>query len=376
MTSLAAWADDARKRTLSLVADLSDEELMGPRLDIVNPLRWELGHVAWFQEKWVLRTFLKRPPILPDGDALYDSSAVAHDTRWDLPLPSRERTLDYAARVLENVRDAIARHEGDPSLRYFTQLAIFHEDMHAEAFLMTRQTLGYPAPAWLPARPPIALRGVAEIAGGTFPLGSREGEESFVFDNEKWAHPVTLAPFHIEESPVTQAEFDTFVGEGGYGVDALWSEAGRRWRDAVGAEEPVYWRQRNGNGERRHFATWVPREPDLPVMNVSYHEAEAFARWAASRLPTEAEWELAALTRPEMMFQGVWEWTASDFAPYPGFSPDPYQDYSLPWFHTHKTLRGASWITQPRLRRPKFRNFYQPHRRDVFAGFRLCREAR
>ncbi|HTE18372.1 MAG TPA: DinB family protein, partial [Armatimonadota bacterium] len=206
---------DARARTLALVADLSDEQLMGPRLPILNPLKWEIAHVAWFQEKWVLRRE-GQPSVRADADALYDSMAVPHDVRWDLPLPSRHDTIAY----VEQVRDRVLRslEGGAPSADalYFTLLALFHEDMHAEAFTYARQTLGYPAPRTSMAPTGSAegeggpLPGDAAVPGGTLLLGAAP-EDGFVFDNEKWAHPVEVAPFSIARAPVTQAEFAEFV---------------------------------------------------------------------------------------------------------------------------------------------------------------------
>jgi iron(II)-dependent oxidoreductase len=414
---LADWLRDARERTLALTLDLGDAEWLGPRLAIVNPPLWELGHVAWFQERWVLREACGERPLRADADALYDSSAVPHARRWELPLPTRPETLAYAAAVLERALERLARSEPGPGLRYFAQLAVFHEDMHGEAFWYTRQTHGYPAPKCgapvdsAPAHTPLP-RGDAELEGGWFELGARPGE-AFVFDNEKWAHPVELAPVAIARAPVTQREFAEFVEDAGYRRKELWSDAGWLWRERSDARAPVYWRRAaRGHFERRAFDRWLPLEPDLPVLHVGWYEAEAYCRWARRRLPSEAEWEAAA-SQPDrrrhpwgdappgaahaaldgvfagppavaafpagdsasgcrQLVGGVWEWTASDFAPYPGFVPDPYRDYSQPWFHTHKVLRGGCFATRARLLRNTWRNFYTPERRDVFAGFRTC----
>jgi iron(II)-dependent oxidoreductase len=390
----------ARRRTLDLIADLSDEALRVPPGEIVNPLLWEVGHVAWFQERWALRHALGRAPLRADADALFDSIGVAHDDRWDLRLPPRAELVDYARRVAEAVAAADVP-------RYFALLTLFHEDMHDEAFTYMRQTLGYPPPRLGPTAPESAgpLPGDVEVPGGEFVLGATR-DEPFVFDNEKWAHPVRLEPFAIARAPVTQAQFAAFVAEGGYRRDEFWSEAGRRWRRDVGAERPVYW---GPEETRRDFDRWVPLEPHRPVINVCWHEAEAYARWAGRRLPTEAEWERAAGPRrfpwgdepptPEranmdwramgcvdvgalpagdspvgcrQMIGNVWEWTATTFGPYPGFEPDPYREYSEPWFGTRKVLRGGSWSTPSRLIRKTWRNFFPPHRRDVWAGFRTC----
>jgi gamma-glutamyl hercynylcysteine S-oxide synthase len=452
-TQLGAWVEDARQRTFELVADLSDTQLMGPQLGIVNPLLWEIGHVAWFQEKWVLRHAAKRAPILPQADALYDSAAIPHDTRWDLPLLRRDATLRYRTDVRDRVLERLQEPELGPDDIYFTLLSVFHEDMHTEAFTYTRQTLGYPPPRVNPltvragsvsdGRPATLaqasssygkLRGDVAMPGGTFPVGAFPDKRShgeslfaaggaFVFDNEKWAHPVTLRPFAIARTAVTQAEFAAFVDEGGYRQSRFWTDTGWRWRQEAGAEHPVYWRREApGRWLRRDFDHWVPLEADRPVLHVNWYEADAYCRWAGRRLPTEAEWEAAAAAEPDrsghelgagkryfpwgdgsptaqqaqldwqgmgctsvddlpdgdsafgcrQMVGNVWEWTADDFLPYPGFAVDPYKEYSQPWFGTHKVLRGGCWATRSRLIRNTWRNFYLPDRRDVWAGFRTC----
>ncbi|HEV3258558.1 MAG TPA: selenoneine synthase SenA [Gemmataceae bacterium] len=417
---LATWVKDARRRTLDLIADLNDGQMLGPPLPTLNPLLWEIGHVAWFQEKWVLRQANQRPPLRPDADALYDSAAVAHDSRWSLPLPPREQTLRYMAGVEEQVLERLAERPR-PDEVYFTLLSVFHEDMHTEAFTYARQTLGYPAPRLsgsgdaAPVGGDSPWGGDVPVAGGTFPLGAEAGEP-FVFDNEKWAHAVELKPFAIARAPVTQAEFAAFVEDGGYRRRELWGAAGWSWRERVAATQPVYWRHEAGGWQRRDFDRCVPLEPHRPASHVSWYEAEAYCRWAGRRLPTEAEWEAAASwpeergrkrrfpwgaggPRPDranldgqalgclgvaahapgdsacgcrQMTGNVWEWTADDFLPYPGFEPDPYKEYSAPWFGDHKVLRGGCWATRGRLLRNTWRNFYRPDRRDVFAGFRTC----
>jgi len=223
---------DARERPFALVADLADEQLIGPRLSIVNPLLWEIGHVAWFQEHWVLGHGLGLPALRADGDALYDSSAIPHDTRWDLPLPSRAETLDYLRRVRAGVLDCLRNREPTPDLMYLALYTVFHEDMHDEAFLYTRQTLSYPAPASERVDSVVhggPLTGDASVPGGRFLLGSGPGE-AFVFDNEKWAHEVKVKPFRIARAPVTQWEFAAFVDDGGYRRAGLWTAAGDAWR--------------------------------------------------------------------------------------------------------------------------------------------------
>ena len=429
MTSPVATAQlrdmlrDARTRTLQLVVDLDDDQLWGPRLDIVNPLLWEIGHLAWFHEFFALRRLEGRNPLLPNADALYNSSVVPHDDRWTLPLPSLDGTLAYMRGVHEAL---LARLDGELASEeesFLYQLVAFHEDMHAEAFIYTRQTLGYPAPKF--AQPETAARGQTgplpgdvAVPGGTFLLGAGPSAP-FAFDNEKWAHPVSIVPFRIARAPVTNAEFAEFVDAGGYSMRRVWDDEGWRWRANARAEHPVYWKREGDDWKVREFDCWKPLPPCQPVVHVNWHEANAWCRWAGRRLPTEAEWEAAAAAEPisegtlgdrkrsypcgdtppgkteanvdcavlgcvdvaaraagdsawgcRQMIGNVWEWTASDFAPFPGFSPDVYQDYSAPWFGSRKVLRGGAWATRGRMINNNYRNFFTPDRRDVFAGFR------
>jgi iron(II)-dependent oxidoreductase len=424
---LARWVEATRGRTLDLLADLADEELLVPRLEIVNPFLWELGHVAWFQERWALREAAGEAPAHAAGDDWWDSSEVAHDSRWHLDLPSREETGRYAAEVAERVLARLGAGELDERMRELVLLSVFHEDMHAEAFTYMRQTLGLAAPAAVrerasTRRPEVedgGADGDVRIPGGVFRLGTaphRGLDAPFVFDNERWAHEVELAPFAIARRAVTQGELAAFVEDGGYARRELWSDAGWAWRSEVGAEHPVYWRRAGDGWRRRRFDEWVPLEPDLPASHVSWHEAEAWCRCAGRRLPTEAEWERAASLGEDtggekrrfpwgedpdaeranldvrsgdavdvralaagdaplglrQMLGNVWEWTASTFEPFPGFEPGHYRDYSAPWFGTRKVLRGGSWMTPARLVHTGYRNFFTPDRRDVASGFRTC----
>jgi iron(II)-dependent oxidoreductase len=429
---------EARARTLALVADLDDGQLIGPRLEIVNPLRWEIGHVAWFQEYWILRHLHQRAAILACGDSLYDSARVAHETRWDLPLPSRAETIDYMQSILDHVFElydkAEARELTDESA-YFLSLVLLHEDMHAEAITYSRQTLSYPAPRFkvndgiAQVRSEVVRKpehvgnelGDVEIPGGVFLVGSPPGKR-FVFDNEMLPHEIQIHPFAISRTAMTNAQYAVFVDDGGYDRRKLWCDEGWRWRKRTGAKHPVYWRFTEGQWWRRKFDEMVQLEDHLPVLHINWYEADAYCRWAGRRLPTEAEWEMAASAEPtaggqetsehkrqfpwgdemptpecanldwhemgcidvralpagdsafgcRQMIGNVWEWTASDFKPYPGFVAGPYKEYSAPWFTDHKILRGGCWATRSHLIHNTYRNFYTPDRCDVWAGFRTC----
>ena len=417
----AAQLRASRARSRVLTQDLRGEQLFGPRVSVVNPVLWELGHIAWFQERWCLRwrdDGSLATSVLPEADALYDSAAIAHDLRWDLPMLALEATLAYQDRVLDLVQERMQRESGNPSLAYFVQLAIFHEDMHAEAFHYTRQTLAYAVPqlpvpdADAAAGEWVGSGGDASIPGGRYLLGAGRGPE-FVFDNEKWEHAVDVRPFRIARGSVSNAQYVEFVEDRGYVRPEFWSEAGWRWLRQGRAQAPLYWRKQDGLWQQRRFDAWVPLPLREPVIHVNWHEAQAYCRYTGRRLPSEAEWEMAAAgsgtgakrrypwgnATPDarranlegsapvwvdalpagasaqgcrQLIGNVWEWTDTTFGPYPGFEPDPYKEYSQPWFGTHKVLRGGSFATPARLMRNTWRNFYTPERYDIFAGFRTC----
>jgi len=416
----------ARQRTLELLEGLSDEQLVGPKLRILNPTIWEIGHVAWFYEYFILRREYGHQPMLDRGDTLYDSIAVAHDSRWDLPVYPLDEMKDYMARVLDTLTARLDAGQASERDSYLYQFTTFHEDMHDEAFTWARQTLAYPTPSFAPdgkraqrVAETGPLDGDADIPGGTFPLGSRS-DDPFVFDNEKWAHDVTLAPFRMARAPVTCGQFAEFVEDGGYEQNNLWSEDGLAWRREKDAKHPVYWkRDASGGWKVRGFDVWNELAPDMPVVHVNWHEAKAYCAWAGRRLPTEAEWEFAATMRPgpdgelvksdypwgdapvtavhanmdgfglgcadvadyaagdnawgcRQLIGNVWEWTADTFNPFDGFAPDDYREYSEPLFGTTKALRGGSWVTRSRYVNARYRNYFGPERSDIFCGFRTC----
>jgi iron(II)-dependent oxidoreductase len=409
---LAEALRDARRRTLAIYGHLDLASLRVPRNPLVNPPLWELAHIAWFQEYWCLRRG-GRAPLLDGADDLFNSSTVPHATRWTLPYPPEERLRRYIDETLEASLEKFgAASERDA---YFHRLALLHEDMHGEALLMTLQTLALPGPAKLFSRepPPSTARPAEDVVfgAGEFMHGTARDEPGFVFDNEKWAHAVRVEPFAMAKDPVTQGEYARFVADEGYLRAGLWTAEGWRWREDAAANAPCYWRP-EGNGEWhvRRFDRWVALDPFAPMVHVNLHEARAYCRWAGRRLPTEAEWEFAARNGADdrypwgnapredsanldlrfaapgsaagdgtpsrhgirQLIGGVWEWTATPFNPYPAFAADPYRDYSEPWFGSHYVLRGGSFATRARLVHNRFRNFYLPERRDVFAGFRTC----
>ncbi len=418
--------EDSHARALALITSLAPDERMGPQLDIINPPLWEVGHVAWFHENFVLRRLDGHAQRIVNADALYDSMTIQHADRWTLPLPDFDGTLAY----LNGVRDAlIERIEGrEPSEAdsYLHRLTVFHADMHNEAMTCTRQTLGLPAPPFLPdfdaaANAAGPLPGDVGVPGSSHRLGAEPGE-GFAFDNEKWAHPVEVPPFAIARAPVTNAEFAAFVDDGGYSEPRHWSEVGWRWRVGAKAEAPVYWRHDGAGWQHRRFDRWQPLPPHEAVIHVNWYEAEAWCRWAGRRLPDEAEWEVAASREPDgqgglsdhcrlypwgdvppdknrtnldyhfgrlldvaalpagdsalgcrQMMGSVWEWTASPFGPFAKFSPDAYVEYSEPWFPEGRpVLRGGGWASCARMLNNTHRNFFTPERRDIIAGFRSC----
>jgi ergothioneine biosynthesis protein EgtB len=382
---------DARHYTLALFETLADagyaDAARVPRLPIINPPLWELGHTAWFAEWFVLRGASSSRPgdadghsLLARGDDWFDSNLVAHRTRWALDLPAPGAVQTYCAEVLERILGHLAAEPDDDAALYPYRLALAHEDMHGEALLYTMQTLGLPLRAamagTMPAPPPAGEIG---FKGGAFVRGGDQSR-GFVFDNERAAAPCRVAPFAIDASLVSNARYLAFVEDGGYRDARHWTEAGRAWLAASKQSAPRYWR-RNGDDSADITGRWQQlrfgrREalvPDAPVRHLTLHEAQAFCRWDGRRLPLEDEWEFAAASgHPDFAWGRLWEWTATPFLPYAGFAPDRYLEYSAPWFGSRQVLRGASFATPARFRSPVFRNFFTPERDDIFVGFRTC----
>ena len=389
----AALADalrDSRAVTLLRVMDASDEAWRVPERAGLNPVAWELGHLAWFAEFWILRgphrvgsdgrVEAARPAAIAGPDAVFDSSRLAHAERWRTPMPSRDVLVDRLETQLAACIDALdaggnrARGPGaDDDALYHHRLALFHEDMHSEAFTWQRAELGWPAPGDL--SPPRRFADTAPLVvdGGDVDVGRPSGASGFWFDNEQPAARVAIAPFEIDTAPLRAGAFADFVEAGGYDDPALWPGEAALWRRTHAPSHPGCWRRVAGGGwEQRWFDRWQPLDRDAPVMHVNAFEAEAYCHWAGRRLPRAAEWEHAA-GDPRFDWGGaVWEWTADRFEPYPGFGPGPYRDYSQPWFGDHRELRGGSFATHERLHHRRYRNFFTPGRGDVFVGFRTA----
>ncbi len=362
--AIAERLSEARGRTLRLIDPLDDEQLNRVYSPILSPLAWDLGHIANFEELWLVQTVGEREPLHGDLGRFYDAIENPRRTRGELPIlrdaqlraymeEVRERTLD----VLDSVQ--LGAEAEDPLLRegFVYEMLLAHELQHQETMLQLLQLVdGYELPT-----PELAPDGRVEADGpqtlrleaGEYEIGAPA--HGFAYDNERPRHTVRLDAFEIDRAPVTNAEYARFLA-------------------ASEAEPPLYW-ERDGAG-------WVdaargrraPIEPDRPVIHLSWHQADAFARWAGKRLPSEQEWEVA---RPRLAGVGhSWEWTSSDFLPYPGFEAFPYREYSEVFFgDAYKVLRGGSWATHPSVARPSFRNWDLPERNQIFSGLRCARDA-
>ena len=380
-TTIGERLADARSRTRALLGGLPDVELQRQHSPLQSPLVWDLAHIGHFEELWLVRRVAGGEPVLRAGDELYDAFRHARSERSALPLLEPAAAWRYLAEVRERTLDALEKTELDPEAPLLANgfvygLVIQHELQHHETMLQTLQIRDEPyvcPRGW--ARPGATSRpGEALVEGSTAVVGT--DDEPWAYDNESPAHLVALEPFRIDIAPVTNAAYLEFVGDGGYREPRWWTAAGWAWRQDRRVEHPEYWLSDGAGGWiRRRFGVPEPLAPDEPVEHVSWYEADAYARWAGRRLPTEQEWEVArrdGVIAPA----GVWEWTSSDFVGYPGFRAFPYREYSEVFFgDDYKVLRSASWATHPTVARPTFRNWDYPIRRQIFAGFRCAGDA-
>jgi len=352
---IAAELAAARERTLRLLEPLSDEELVRQHSPLQSPLVWDLAHIGHFEELWLLRRLTGAEPIHPVGDDVYDAFEHRREERPSLALMDPPTARAYLAQVRRRVLDVLDRTELDPDDRLLRDgfvfgLVVQHEQQHVETMLQTLQLSGVAHEGGGPSAVP---RGEAVLVeAGAFTIGSTD---AWAYDNERPAHEAEVAAFRIDSFPATNAEYAEFLAAGGRG------------------EPPLGWERDGGGWRVRRFGRLLPFAPDEPVQHVSWHEADAFTRWAGKRLPTETEWEKAASLGLLGGVGEVWEWTASDLSGYPGFEAFPYREYSEVFFGSdYKVLRGGSWATHPPVARTTFRNWDFPVRRQIFAGFRCA----
>jgi gamma-glutamyl hercynylcysteine S-oxide synthase len=356
----------ARERTYGLIESLDDDQLNRVYSPILSPLAWDLGHIANFEELWLVQTIGAREPLRGGLGRLYDAIENPRKSRGELPILRDAELRAYLADVRERTLQVLdeldlAADAENPLLRegFVYEMLIAHEQQHNETMLQLLQLVaGYEPQRDTDAGPAAELdvAGSAMVAleGGEYVIGA--AGSGFAYDNERPRHTVELDPFEIDRDPVSNGAYMAFI-------------------DETDVEPPLYW-ERDGEGGwvRTAMGRREPVDPTQPVIHVSWHEATAFARWAGKRLPSEPEWE-AAHDRLHAVGQ-AWEWTSSDFLAYPGFEAFPYREYSEAFFgDEYKVLRGGSWATDPNVMRPSFRNWDLPQRRQIFAGIRCARSA-
>ena len=419
--AIALLLDEARARTLLLVAHLSDADLRMQHDPLMSPIIWDIGHIAHFEELWLTRN-LDGAIEFTEMPGLYNPFEHPRAERAALRLPSLDEMLArmraIRARVLERL-DTVEFHDANPLLRdgYVYHMVLQHEYQHGETILQTlKLKRGDPyriARRFLPPAIPVR-EGMVSFPGGAVVIGT--DDRSWPYDNERPRHRVHVAPFSIDRFPVTNGRYLEFIDDGGYEDRRHWSEAGRAWLASSGERAPRYWMRDSGAWLERTMDSVRPPDPARPVCHVCYYEAEAFAAWSGNRLPTEFEWEVAAGasangaphaypwgdevptsadanvdqlsfdTAPigayprnvsaigcHGMIGDVWEWTSSKFLGYPGFRSFPYKEYSEAFFGPdYRVLRGGSWATRPHAIRNTFRNWDYPIRRQIFSGFRCA----
>jgi iron(II)-dependent oxidoreductase len=403
-----------------------DEERLTTQYDqLMSPPVWDYTHIGVFEELWLVQTLSGAAPMDQELQITYNAIETPRVVRGRRKLLGVPETKAYLGKVRDRtlaLLEEVVLDGPDPLLRdgFVYDLVIQHEHQHDETILQTLQLTPGTYRERLPDLPPGGQvdASLVSVPGGRYPIGSDAHE---AYDNEHPRHQVELAAFEIDRTPVSNGDYLRFIEDGGYAREELWSPDGWEWRWVFDVQAPEYWRRQDGRWTITRFGHRLPVAPHLPVLHVSYFEAEAFARWAGKRLPTEFEWEVAASWDPEtgrqrrypwgsqpptpalanldqalfstapigaypmgasalgchQMLGDVWEWTSSDFLPYPGFSAFPYSEYSEPFFGGgFKVLRGGSWATRPRVARNTFRNWDSRLKRQIFSGFRCARDAR
>jgi len=353
--------------TRTVISNLSKGQETVALSSNLNPPHWEFGHLIWFHELWVHRNGLhSNPSILPKADALFNSSGIIHDDRWQVQLPSIDILQHYFLEVMERTFTILRSGYLTSEQAYFIQLSLYHQDMHNEAFAYMWQSLAYAWPldfdlGCLTAQPLDLKPCYIDFDECVFNSGSTP-HTGFIFDNEKWQHEVLVPEFSISSHAVSNEEYLIFL------------EAQITSGASPIEHQPAYWKKEGDIWFERFFDQWQEIDLNAPVRHISARNAEQYCLWKGLRLPTENELSVLMSTAKEQWQpSSLWEWTSSAFMPFAGFSADPYRDYSAPWFDgQHRVLKGWSAFTPNYLRRNQFRNFYLPHRKDFFCGFRTC----
>jgi iron(II)-dependent oxidoreductase len=403
---LEAALSRAREATLRLVEPVDDEQLARQVSPIMSPLVWDLAHIGWFEQLWLIRHVAGNEQSFERFDDVYDAFRHPRQQRSRLPIltpPEARAYLESVRRQALEVLEGVKLDDSDLLRRnaYVYGLVLQHELQHQETMLQTLQLSGiaYATPPRKDLQAPPIPEDVL-VPAGPFTLGTNE--QPWAYDNEQPAHVVELPSFWVERHPVTNERFAEFVEDGGYRKRRYWSDAAWQWLREERVEAPLSWQRDRGGWVRRRFGRSEPVPPAEPVQHISFYEAEAVASWAGKRLPTEAEWEKAAQGAPDReanlgrksfgpltvarratssvgcdcVLGDVWEWTSSAFIGYPGFAACPYAEYSEVFFgDDHRVLRGGSWATDPLVARVTFRNWDYPQRRQLFSGVRLAADA-